>query len=143
MIVTRGDDLSRFVAAQELVYPAALAELRSGHKRGHWMWFIFPQLRGLGMSDTAWRFGLDGADEASAYAVHPLLGPRLRACGAAILAHEGHRSAAAILGQIDAMKLRSCATLFELVADEASVFVRLLEGFYGGERDARTLHLLS
>ena len=112
--------LDRFVEAQAGgVYEAALAELRAGQKRSHWMWFIFPQHRDLGRSATAKFYGLSGVDEARAYAAHPLLGPRLRECAAAVLEHLGETSAEAILGPADAMKLRSSMEIFaEAVPDE-------------------------
>lgn len=106
-------DLDRFVEAQAGgVYERALAELRAGEKRSHWMWFIFPQARDLGRSSTALFYGLSGVEEARAYAAHPLLGARLRECAAAVLDHLGDKSAQAILGQVDAMKLMSSMEVF-------------------------------
>jgi uncharacterized protein (DUF1810 family) len=112
--------LQRFVEAQAGgVYEQALAELRAGQKRSHWMWFIFPQHRDLGRSGTAQYYGLSGIDEARAYAAHPLLGPRLRECAAAVLEQLGDKSAEAILGPVDAMKLRSSMDIFsEAVPDQ-------------------------
>ena len=112
--------LERFVAAQANgVYERALAELRTGEKRSHWMWFIFPQARDLGRSAPAKFYGLSGVDEARSYAAHPVLGPRLRECAAAVLEHLGEKSAEAILGPVDAMKLRSSMEVFaEAVPDE-------------------------
>jgi uncharacterized protein (DUF1810 family) len=112
--------LERFVEAQAGgVYEQALAELRAGAKRSHWMWFIFPQHRDLGRSPTAKFYGLSGVEEARAYAAHPLLGARLRECAAAVLEHLGDTSAEAILGPVDAMKLRSSMLIFaEAVPDE-------------------------
>jgi len=112
--------LERFVEAQAGgIYEQALAELRAGEKRSHWMWFIFPQHRDLGRSATAKFYGLSGVDEARAYAAHPLLGARLRECAAAVLEHLGDKSAEAILGPVDAMKLRSSMDIFaEAVPDE-------------------------
>jgi uncharacterized protein (DUF1810 family) len=136
-----GFDLDRFVAAQDGIYAEALAELRAGAKRSHWMWFVFPQLAGLGRSPTALFFGIASAAEARAYLGHPLLGARLRECSAALLAHRGER-AEAILGGIDAMKLRSSMTLFEAAADDPAPFAAVLDAFFGGERDAATLDLL-
>ena len=105
--------LDRFVEAQAGgVYEQALAELRAGAKRSHWMWFIFPQHRDLGRSATAKLYGLSGVDEARAYAAHPLLGPRLRECAAAVLSHLDEKSAEAIFGPVDAMKLRSSMDIF-------------------------------
>jgi uncharacterized protein (DUF1810 family) len=134
-------DLRRFVHAQEGDYERALAELRSGRKRTHWMWYIFPQLDGLGFSATAKRYAIKSAEEARAYLAHPILGPRLRECGEAVLRIEG-RSATAIFGSPDDWKLRSCATLFASVSPPGSVFDRLLSTYYGGERDTKTLQLL-
>ena len=135
-------DLSRFVEAQAGVYERALADLRQGQKRGHWMWFVFPQLRGLGRSPTAKYYGLNGENEAWEYLAHPVLGPRLDECVRAVLPHGAH-GAEAVFGDIDAMKFRSCLTLFEFVADQPRVFVEALDAFYGGERDGLTLDLLS
>lgn len=135
-----GLDLSRFLQAQEGVYPTALAELQAGAKVSHWMWFIFPQLRGLGRSATALHYGLQDAVEARAYIADPVLGPRLLECCRALLAHQG-ASAVDILGHIDALKLRSCATLFGRVSP-APEFADILSRFYGGVPDAVTLDLL-
>jgi uncharacterized protein (DUF1810 family) len=134
-------DLGRFVEAQAASWPAALAELKSGRKQSHWMWFIFPQLAGLGSSPMAVRYAIGSAEEARAYLADPLLGARLREGVAAMLAHKG-RSAEAILGGIDALKFRSCLTLFEAVADDPALFAEALDAFYAGEQDARTLALL-
>ena len=136
------DDLARFVAAQEPVYAEALAELHAGDKRSHWMWFVFPQLAGLGRSSMAERYGIRSLDEARAYIHHPLLGPRLRECVAALLSWHGRRDVAAILGTIDALKLRSSLTLFELAADDG-LFGQALDALFGDERDALTLELLA
>src|SRR5262245_13808588 len=133
-------DLERFVDAQRSTYDAALAELRAGRKQSHWMWFVFPQLRGLGRSETSRFYGLDGLGEARAYLAHPVLGPRLRAACDAILAAPGN--AVAILGSIDALKLRSCATLFGRAAPEDPVFPAVLERLYGGAPDPQTEALL-
>ena len=134
-------DLSRFVHAQAGDYERALAELRSGQKRTHWMWYIFPQLDGLAVSATAKRYAIKSVAEAQAYLAHPILGPRLRQCAEAVLGLEG-RSATAIFGSPDDLKLRSCATLFACAAPPGSVFDRLLGKYYRGERDPRTLQLL-
>ena len=136
-----GFDLARFVAAQEDIYKQALAELRAGRKQSHWMWFVFPQIAGLGHSPMAVRYAIASAEEARAYLAHPLLGARLRECVAAMLAHRGQRPEA-ILGGIDALKFRSSLTLFEAVADDPAPFAAALEAFYDGVRDARTLELL-
>ena len=134
-------DLDRFVEAQADVIDHALEDLRMGSKRGHWMWFVFPQLRGLGRSPTAQFYGIDGEAEARRYLAHPVLGPRLVECVEAVLPHAA-AGAEAVFGDIDAMKFRSCLTLFEFVADEPAVFAEALEAFYGGERDRLTLDLL-
>jgi uncharacterized protein (DUF1810 family) len=133
--------LARFVEAQSMNYADALAELRAGRKTTHWMWYVFPQLRGLGLSDTALFFGLSGADEARAYLAHPVLGPRLLECAAALLAI-ADASAAEVLGSPDDLKLRSCATLFAHVSPPGSVFERILERYYEGVPDQRTTVML-
>jgi uncharacterized protein (DUF1810 family) len=135
-------DLGRFVAAQAGVHATALAELRAGRKRSHWMWFVFPQLAGLGSSAMARRYAIAGAAEARAYLEHPVLGARLVECAEALLAVEG-RSAREIMGSPDDLKLRSCATLFARVAPPGSAFERLIDRYYGGEEDAATLRLLA
>lgn len=141
-----GASLDRFVEAQEAggTYRQALAELRGGAKRGHWMWFVFPQLAGLGRSPTARHFALADAAEARAYLGHPVLGPRLADCSRAMLAWAGEREAQAILGPVDATKFRSSMTLFEAVAprDQGAEFAAAVEGFFGGRRDPLTLDLL-
>jgi uncharacterized protein (DUF1810 family) len=136
-------DLHRFLEAQDRygAYPDALAELRRGRKKSHWMWFVFPQLRGLGFSAMAERYGIASLEEARAYLAHPVLGPRLLECAEALAATEG-RTAEAILGPVDAVKLRSSMTLF-LAADPASdVFRNVLDRFFGGSADPRTLDRL-
>jgi uncharacterized protein (DUF1810 family) len=134
-------DLDRFVAAQADIYGQALAELRAGRKQGHWMWFVFPQIAGLGRSPTAIFYAIADAAEARAYLAHPLLGARLIKCTEAVSAH-GDRSAEAIFGGIDAMKLRSSMTLFEAVADDPAQFASVLAQFFDAERDPATLMLL-
>ena len=134
-------DLDRFVLAQQDDYTHALAEVTNGRKRTHWMWYIFPQIGGLGFSSMAQRYAIKDAAEARAYLAHPLLGPRLLACAQAAVANEG-RSANAIFGSPDDLKLRSCATLFASVSAPGSVFHRLLEKFYPGGPDTATLRLL-
>ena len=134
-------DLNRFLRAQEHDYAPALSEIRSGRKRTHWMWYIFPQLDGLGFSETARRYAIRSLDEARAYLDHPVLGPRLVECAEAVLAVQG-RSAREIFGSPDDVKLRSCATLFAEVSAEGSVFHRLIQVYFGGAPDARTLTLL-
>jgi len=134
-------DLDRFVRAQQGVYDLALDELRRGRKSSHWMWFVFPQLAGLGRSATAVRFAITGVDEARAYLAHPALGPRLLT--AADVAHDAPaRSADALLGGIDAVKLRSSMTLFARIAADPGPFVAVLDRWYDGAEDPATLRLL-
>ena len=135
-------DLQRFVDAQDPVFAQALAELAAGAKRGHWIWFVFPQLAGLGRSATARMYGIASRDEALAYWRHPVLGPRLRAACEQLRPHAA-RGAEQVLGAVDALKLRSCLTLFEQVAPEEPLFGALLDAFYGGDRDSLTLELLA
>jgi uncharacterized protein (DUF1810 family) len=136
-------DLHRFVEAQDRggAYRAAVDELRRGRKQSHWMWFVFPQLRGLGSSWMAERYGIGSLDEARAYLAHPVLGTRLRECSE-ILADSGVRRADAILGPVDAVKLRSCMTLFARADPEAEIFTSVLERFFDGAPDPSTLHRL-
>ena len=131
-------DLQRFVDAQLPSYARALDELKAGQKETHWIWYVFPQIDGLGRSETAKRFAIKSLEEASAYLVHPVLGPRLEECAAALLAHEG-KSASEIMGSPDDMKLRSSMTLFERAAAEPLPFAAVLDAFYDGERDPETL----
>ena len=131
-------DLGRFLAAQERDYDRALAEIRSGRKRTHWMWYVFPQFAGLGVSSVAQHFAIRSMAEANAYITHPILGARLIECAEAALNIDG-RSALDIFGTPDDLKLRSCATLFELVSPPGSVFERLLAKYYDGVRDPLTL----
>ncbi len=130
-------DLDRFVAEQELVYDRVLVELRQGRKTGHWIWFIFPQIAGLGSSDMSRRFAIASLDEARAYLAHPVLGLRLRECAGILLATRG-RSPEAILGPVDAMKLRSCMTLFHRAAPDEPVFAQVLDRSYGSVTDEAT-----
>jgi uncharacterized protein (DUF1810 family) len=134
-------ELARFVEAQADVYERALAEIRSGEKRSHWMWFIFPQIEGLGFSAMSRRFAIRSRAEASAYLDHPILGRRLIACVEALLKLEGI-PASEIFGYPDEMKLRSCGTLFSQVSPPGSVFHRVLEKYFDGEPDPKTLRLL-
>ncbi|GAA0793602.1 DUF1810 domain-containing protein [Marinobacterium sediminicola] len=134
-------DLNRFVTAQQGAYPQALAELKAGRKRSHWIWYILPQLAVLGRSSMAQHYGLSGLEEARAYLHHPVLGPRLRKCCEALLEHEG-LSAHAILGSPDDLKLRSCATLFARADKPGSQFEQILDKYYGGEPDSLTLSYL-
>ena len=129
-------DLNRFVDAQEGVYFAALAELARGRKTTHWMWFVFPQIAGLGHSAMAQRYAIRSAGEARAYLAHPLLGPRLVQATRAVTAAPG--TAEAIMGGIDAIKLRSSLTLFAEVAEDPAPFETALDRFFGGERDPET-----
>jgi uncharacterized protein (DUF1810 family) len=135
--------LQRFVDAQAPVFDTVCAELRAAAKRSHWMWFVFPQLRGLGQSQKATYYGLASADEARAYWHHPVLGPRLQQCVALLLAAPAGCSARAMLGSPDDLKLRSCLTLFAEVAPEAPEFTAALQRFHGGLPDPRTLALLA
>ena len=139
-------DLDRFVAAQVGTYDRALQELKAGAKRSHWMWFIFPQIAGLGHSEMARRYAITGPGEATAYLQHPMLGPRLEACAAALLPW-ANRSARDIMGSPDDMKLRSSMTLFVYVAPELApareVFTQVLDAFFQGAADERTLKLMA
>src|SRR4028118_2198241 len=129
-------NLSRFLRAQENDYEEALSEIRSGQKRTHWMWYIFPQLAGLGFSSTAQRYAITSIDEAKAYLTYPVLGPRLKECAEAVLQVEA-RSARDIFGSPDDVKLRSCATLFAYASPPGSVFERLLSKYYQDEPDSK------
>ena len=134
-------ELQRFLQAQENVISQALAELAAGRKQSHWMWFVFPQLAGLGHSAMAERYAIGSRAEAAAYLTHPVLGSRLVACTEALLSHPT-LTAHQILGSPDDLKLRSSMTLFARVSPPGSIFHRALERFYGGEMDGRTLELL-
>ena len=134
-------DLRRFVEAQIGVYEQACAELRAGRKRSHWMWFVFPQIRGLGSSEMAMRYAISGREEARAYLDHAVLGARLRESVGFVVGVDG-RTVEEIFGYPDDLKLRSCATLFAQVSPPGSPFERLLEKYYNGEPDERTLQLL-
>lgn len=141
-------DLQRFVEAQDgrdgagTVYEHALAELRAGAKRSHWMWFVFPQIAGLGFSVMTQKYAIASLDEAAAYLAHPVLGPRLRACVAAMNAVEG-RSAREVLGSPDDMKFRSCLTLFAHATADNADFLAALAKYYGGEFDPASTRLLA
>jgi uncharacterized protein (DUF1810 family) len=130
--------LDRFRKAQAGVFDQALAELRDGRKQSHWMWFVFPQIEGLGSSPMARAYAISGLAEARAYLADPLLGPRLRACVRALLDHQD-RTAEQILGPIDALKLCSCLTLFAQAAPQEALFRRALDRFYAGAADPRTV----
>lgn len=134
-------DLSRFHDAQASIYQQALAELRAGRKQSHWMWFVFPQIDGLGMSAMAQRYAIGSLAEASAYLADPVLGRRLLECVAAVLAVPG-KSAHEIFGSPDDMKFRSSLTLFAATAADPTMFEAALQRFYGGVPDSRSLTLL-
>lgn len=134
-------NLDRFVQAQRGEYDRALSELQSGSKRSHWMWYIFPQFDGLGFSSMSKYYSVKSLAEARAYLAHPVLGPRLIECAEAVLTlHD--LSALQIFGSPDHMKLRSSATLFAVVSSQGSVFQRLIEKYFGGKRDERTLRFV-
>ena len=136
--------LERFVVAQAGgAYERALVELCAGRKSGHWMWFVFPQLRGLGVSPTARRFAISGLEQARAYLAHPVLGPRLSECCAALMGLGGGITASSVLGGVDAMKLRSSMTLFMRTTDGESIYGRVLDRYYGGAADDLTDRLLA
>jgi uncharacterized protein (DUF1810 family) len=136
-------DLQRFLDAQRGVYDRALAEIQRGRKRSHWMWYIFPQIQGLGRSATAQRYAIQSPEEAQQYLAHPVLGARLRECVWALLALEGS-SASEIFGYPDVLKLRSSLTLFAQVDEqEEAIFVATLDKYYQGQHDERTLEILA
>jgi uncharacterized protein (DUF1810 family) len=135
-------DLDRFVQAQRYDYERALSEVKSGRKRSHWIWYIFPQLEGLGFSAMSRRYSIKSVAEARAYLAHPVLGPRLIECAEAALGVAG-RSAHDLFGSPDDIKVRSCATLFAYVSPAGSVFERVLDKYFHGEPDHQTLRLLS
>jgi uncharacterized protein (DUF1810 family) len=134
-------NLGRFVEAQSKDYSRALAELRAGKKHTHWIWYVLPQLRGLGSSSMATFYGIGSAREAEAYLAHPILGPRLRECVAAMNALDG-LTPVQVLGHVDAAKFRSCLTLFRSVDPKHAGFSEALEKFYGGDPDEKSLRLL-
>ena len=131
----------RFVEAQDPVYQSVLEELRAGHKRSHWMWYVFPQIRGLGGSAMAREYAISSKDEARAYAEHPILGARLRECTQLVMAVDG-RTAAQIFSYPDELKFRSCMTLFEQSATEPAMFRAALLKYFGGKPDQLTLDIL-
>lgn len=135
-------DLQRFVDAQNPVFDAVRAELRAGHKQTHWIWFIFPQLKGLGYSSMANRYGIASREEAQAYLAHPILGPRLRECTRLVCMVQG-RSIGQIFGTPDDLKFRSCMTLFAQAAKEEPLFADALEKYFGGQPDQLTLERLN
>jgi uncharacterized protein (DUF1810 family) len=130
-------DLERFVEAQARVYEGVLAELRSGRKTGHWIWYVFPQIAGLGHSAMSQQYAITSLSEATAYLAHPVLGARLRECVGLVLDIRD-RTAEEVFGSIDAMKLRSSMTLFHRAAPEESVFAQVLDRYYGGAADEAT-----
>jgi uncharacterized protein (DUF1810 family) len=135
-------DLQRFVDAQDPVYAAVLEELEAGRKRGHWMWYVFPQVEGLGGSAMAQAYAIGSREEAAAYAAHPILGARLRECTGRVLAVNG-RTAEQIFSYPDYLKFRSCMTLFEQCAAEPEVFRAALVKYFDGQPDALTLEILN
>ncbi len=145
MSIYAGNDthcnLERYLSAQETAYPRALEEIRSGQKVSHWMWYIFPQLRGLGQSNTAWYFGIEDLAEAKAYLAHPILGGRLREMSGELLKLPTS-DPKNFFGWIDAAKLRSCMTLFSLADEQETVFRQVLDRFFDGARDPQTIQLL-
>ena len=136
------NSLDRFLQMQEWQYPTALEEIKRGHKRSHWIWYIFPQLRGLGSSSNSYVYGISDGDEAKRYLEHPALSERLFEITAALLEHKD-KSAIEIMGDIDALKLRSSMTLFASVSKEGSLFQQVLDAFYNGELDKRTVEMLN
>ena len=135
-------DLARFIEAQRGEYEQALAEIRSGRKRSHWMWYVFPQFTGLGSSPTSAHYAIKSREEAKQYLAHPVLGRRLVECAEAVLQIRD-RSAHEIFGSPDDLKLRSSATLFASVSPEGSVFHRIIDKYFDGKRDVRTTELMS
>ena len=136
------NSLERFVEAQEKMYSTAMKEIQNGKKRSHWMWYIFPQLRGLGRSSMAQVYGISGFEEAQAYLEHPWLSGRLYELCVALLHHKD-KSAYEILGDIDAMKLKSSMTLFALTSEDYTIFDQVLEQFFDGEMDEVTVNLIN
>jgi uncharacterized protein (DUF1810 family) len=134
-------NLDRFLTAQALVYPEVLIELLDGRKRGHWIWFVFPQMRGLGQSSMSYEYGIGSLEEAQAYARHPILGPRLAECARLVNLVEG-RPIHQILGPPDDLKFRSSMTLFARAAPDKLIFQQALDKYFGGEPDPLTLELL-
>ena len=134
-------NLNRFLGAQESYYADALKEIKQGYKQSHWIWFIFPQMRGLGRSPMAENYGITSIEEAQAYLANPTLKKRLIEISTALLKHKGESTAYEILGTLDAMKVRSSMTLFDQVIPNA-IFAEVIDAFYNGERDEMTLELL-
>ena len=136
------NSLDRFLEAQDRMYEIAFSEIKKGSKRSHWMWFIFPQLRGLGSSKMSYVFGINDIEEAKKYLEHPLLSKRLIEITEALLTHKG-KDIYDIMGDIDDMKLKSSMTLFALISEEGSVFHQVLDSFYDSEMDYKTVKLLN
>mgnify|MGYP000939163107 FL=1 len=134
-------DLARFVSAQEQDYQKALSELKNGRKETHWIWYIFPQIDGLGVSSIAQNYSIKSLEEAKAYLSHPVLGPRLVECAEALRGVDG-KTAREIMGSPDDLKLKSSMTLFELADESLAVFSQVLEKYYGGVRDEKTISLV-
>ena len=137
----KGYDLNRFLKAQELMYPWALREIKKGRKQTHWMWFIFPQLKALGQSSTALYYGIEDLDEAKQYLAHAVLGARLKEISEALLSLETN-DPYSVMGDIDGMKLRSSMTLFAEIEGYDSIFGKVIDKYYGGNKDAETLRVL-
>lgn len=135
------NSLDRFLEAQERMHEIALKEIKNGEKESHWMWYIFPQLRGLGRSQMAYVYGINGFEEAKAYLEHPVLSARLIEISEALLEHKG-KDIEDILGDIDAMKLRSSMTLFALISEGGSIYHNVLDCFYNGKTDSYTIELI-
>ena len=135
------NSLNRFIDAQNYMYETALTEIKNGMKISHWIWFVFPHLRGLGRSDMAYKYGINGIEEAKEYLAHPVLSARLTEISEALLVHK-NKDIEYIMGGIDAMKLRSSMTLFALASEENSVFHQVLDCFYNGEMDDYTKKLI-
>ena len=135
-------DLNRFLSAQKDIYDRALAELRAGEKHSHWMWYVFPQIEGLGSSPTTRHYSIKSLEEARRYLAHPVLGKRLIECAEAVMMHQG-LSAEDIFGHPDDWKLQSSMTLFELVSESGSVFSRILDKYYQGKRDSKTIGIVN
>lgn len=135
------NSLDRFLEAQERMHEIALKEIKNGEKESHWMWYIFPQLRGLGKSQMAYAYGINGLEEAKAYLAHPVLSARLIEISEALLEHKG-KDIEDILGDIDAMKLRSSMTLFALISEGGSIYHNVLDCFYNGKTDSYTIELI-
>lgn len=134
-------NLQRFIEAQDLIYPIVLKELQDGRKRGHWMWYVFPQLKQLGYSFNSKFYGISGIDEATAYLENPVLAQRLREVSETIL-HIPTNDAVEVFGDIDSSKLRSCMTLFDIVSPN-DVFARILDKYFNGQRDSRTIKIIN